>query len=236
MVSIKTMKKILTNNISKFIYISFGLVALSAVIYVIPSLDYNWLKILWNDFLAVIPLFCAMFAYKFFQDKRKAPTAIFLALWLLFFPNSPYMITDVKYSSGFDEGIYMDFATNGYNVNAWLLVFSITVAVVMGILYGMLSLYIVHTMLKKRFGKIANGAIITAVMLLSSFGVYIGRFARVNSWDIVRPAFLFDTIMQSMTSFMPVFVALMTITLIVIYLAFYYFAKIFSAKNVLAKP
>ena len=231
MVSIKTMKKILTNNISKFIYLSFALTLLSSVLYVISSRDYNWLKILWNDFLAVIPLFCAMFAYKFFHNKQKVLTIVFLALWLLFFPNSPYMITDVKYSSAFNDGIYMDYATNGYNVSAWLLVFSITVAVIMGILYGMLSLYIVHTMLKNRFGKIANGAIITAVMLLSSFGVYIGRFARVNSWDVVRPAFLFDTVMQSMTSFMPVFVMLMTITLIVIYLAFYYFVKIFSVKK-----
>lgn len=219
------MKKILTNNISKFVYISFALTVLSTLLYVIPSGDLNWLMILWNVFLAVIPLFCAMFANKFMQAKRKAPTVIFLALWLLFFPNSPYMITDIKYSSSFSGSVYMDYGTIAENINAWLLVFSIAVSVLIGIIYGMLSLYIVHTMLKKRFGMVANGAIITAVLLISSFGVYIGRFARVNSWDIVRPMFLFDTVMQSMTSFMPVFVALLTITLIIIYLIFYYLLK-----------
>ena len=88
-------------------------------------------------------------------------------------PNSFYILTDLFHlenmsngHSWFDLTLILSFAWNG-------------------IIFGILSIRKMEMLLKKAKGNLVSGFIICAVMWLNAFGVYIGRFLRFNSWDIL---------------------------------------------------
>ena len=64
-----------------------------------------------------------------------------------------------------------------------------------GLVLGFVSLYLMQSVVARMFGRLASWLFIAVVASLSSFGVYLGRFVRVNSWDIVtRPVKLYHGI------------------------------------------
>ena len=89
------MSEIFKNRYVKFICLSFVPVIASTLLYVISTYAYGWLMIIWNNFLAVLPLIFALLARKAYEAHKKPAFIILSALWLLFFPNAPYMITDI---------------------------------------------------------------------------------------------------------------------------------------------
>ena len=161
------MSEIIKKRYVKFISISFIPIVVTTILYVNPTGVYDWYKIIWNNFLAVLPLVFALFAKKAYESKKKIWFAALSALWLLFFPNSPYMITDIKYSHLFSESVYLDYAESGTNVFAWLLVINLALCVFIGVLHGMMSLHIMHEIVKKRFGS-AWGIVAVSVTILLS--------------------------------------------------------------------
>lgn len=107
-------------------------------------------------------------------DARWAMRAVLL-LWLLFFPNAPYLITDWKYLPGWTHEM-------------WYSVVMMTAFSLSGLLLSTISLYLVHTVVSMRAGKEMGWALALAAILLSGVGVYLGRFLRLNSWDLLyRP-------------------------------------------------
>ena len=57
-----------------------------------------------------------------------------------------------------------------------------------GMLLGFVSLYLVHAIVRHRFGPRPGWAAAVGTLALTSAGVYIGRFLQWNSWDmLVRP-------------------------------------------------
>ena len=140
------------------------------------------------------------------------------------------MMTDLKYTSYFKESAYLEYEKIGTNVTAWLIVLNLTVTVILGLLFGMMSMRIIHKIINKRFGKATGVAFCTITILLSSFAIYIGRYARVNSWDIVRPWFLIEKSLNSITAFTPVFILLFSIAIAMIYVLYCAFDK-FIIKN-----
>jgi uncharacterized membrane protein len=146
------------------------------------NLRYSYL--LWNLFLAWIPLLCAYGLRVWLRRGRwSAWQGIALSfLWLGFLPNSFYLISDFvhlqpTYEVGllFDAVMFMSFAFSG-------------------VLLGFTAIYIVEQELRKRFGTGQVWAALGCVFVLCSFAVYLGRFLAWNSWDvIVNPAgLLFD--------------------------------------------
>lgn len=127
----------------------------------------------WNLFLALIPLALAMLAALLHRSDRLA--FLFwpiLCVWLAFFPNAPYIITDLLHLKArpgvplwFDALLLFSFAFNGL----WL---------------GLISLRINHSILRERFGAIIGWIFASVSILLGGVGVYIGRFLRFNSWDL----------------------------------------------------
>lgn len=110
-------------------------------------------------------------------------------------------------------------------MTAWLMVLNLTVTVILGLLFGMMSMRIIHKIINKRFGKATGVAFCTITILLSSFAIYIGRYARVNSWDIVRPIFLIEKSFNSLSEFSPIFIALFCIATAMLYVLYYAFDK-----------
>ncbi len=133
--------------------------------------------LLWNLLLAWIPFAFALVVYDRYRRgvplARLAPAAL---IWLLFLPNAPYIFTDfIHLSAGPRSPLWYD--------GTVLSAFSWT-----GVLLGFVSLYLVHAVVRHRFGVLAGWATALAALTLTSAGVYLGRFLRWNSWDlIVRP-------------------------------------------------
>lgn len=225
------MKSVFLDSKAKFAYFSFIFIVVSTAMYTFYAKEPNWWYIVWNDILAVIPLFAAMLCKHFYDNKKNVFSVICGLFWLLFFPNSPYMITDLKYACYFSETTYLDFANNGLNIIAWLIVINLAITVFLGLLFGMQSLRIVHNIISNRLGKLFGIAFCTISILLSSFAVYIGRYARVNSWDIVRPWFLIEKAFNSFTTFTPTFILLFSIATAMLYVLYCAFDKLIINRN-----
>ena len=130
--------------------------------------------LVWNLILAWIPLVVALFAYD--RYRRRTPIARLapaFALWLLFLPNAPYIVTDfVHLSAASAAPLWFD----GIELSA----FAWT-----GMLLGFVSLYLVHAVARHRFGAPAGWLGAVCALALVSAGVYLGRVKRWNSWDLL---------------------------------------------------
>lgn len=133
--------------------------------------------LIWNLFLAWIPFGLAYLAYVLAWRRILLYFAIpvFALLWLIFFPNAPYILTDLQHLS-----------QGPSNVPLWydvilLIWFSWT-----GMLLGIVSLSLMQEIIRKRAGRRASWTFVLAVCALSSVGLYVGRFIRLNSWDILQ--------------------------------------------------
>ena len=72
-------------------FLSFGLIVLRVMV----TKQIGFLFLVWNLFLAFIPFFISSWLYLFKHRFSKITMLPFVALWLLFFPNAPYIITDI---------------------------------------------------------------------------------------------------------------------------------------------
>jgi len=134
--------------------------------------DFRFL--VWNLILAWVPLILALVVYDGYRRSGGLLwLAPFLALWLIFLPNAPYIVTDfVHLSASSHAPLWFD----GVELSA----FAWT-----GMLLGFVSLYLVHAVLRHRFGAPAGWLIVLFVLALASVGVYLGRVKRWNSWDLL---------------------------------------------------
>jgi uncharacterized membrane protein len=154
-----------------------------AVFRVYWTKNITYIYLIWNLFLAWIPLLIAYFLQRYnLRFPKKYSVLCFSSfLWLLFFPNSPYIITDL---------IHLD---SKFNVPLWfdaMMIFSFALT---GLIAGFLSLYFMHEILNKLFNKIVNWLLILMTLILTGYGIYLGRILRWNSWDIftnTRPLLL----------------------------------------------
>ncbi len=139
---------------------------------------------LWNLFLAWLPL---LFALGLRANLLKKPLSnwqnmLLFVVWLGFLPNSFYIMSDLIHlqSSGetsvlYDIAMMMSFVING-------------------LILGYISVWIVHHLMLKRLRASYAHTIIALVFLASGFAIYLGRYLRWNTWDILfNPAgLLFD--------------------------------------------
>jgi uncharacterized membrane protein len=129
-----------------------------------------FLGLVWNLFLAWVPLVFALLAIR---TRSGLLMALFTGLWLLFFPNAPYILTDIIHFYPRDHAPYW------YDL-VLILSFAWT-----GFLLGYLSLYILHKRVAKIFGPWVGWGFTLISLALGSFGIYLGRFERFNSWDLI---------------------------------------------------
>lgn len=145
--------------------------------------------LVWNLFLAVLPYFFSQLLLMLdYKKKYGILKYALLGLWLLFLPNSPYIITD-----------FIHLQNNGDNL-IWLDMLIIFVYALNGLLFGMLSMLDVYRFLSQKFEKRTANSLMIYICLLCGYGVYLGRFLRFNSWDLFTdPLSLFYNILKSLT-------------------------------------
>jgi uncharacterized membrane protein len=131
--------------------------------------------LVWNLFLAWVPLCSALALWYFSHYGRRTLflLLLFFAGWLIFFPNSPYIVTDLLHLEP------------RQNVPLWydlLLIFSFAWN---GLILGFTSLWIVQGVIEQMFGRATSWFVVVCTLAASGFGIYLGRFLRWNSWDVV---------------------------------------------------
>ncbi len=130
--------------------------------------------LVWNLFLAWVPYFWSLWALSLHQHAPRRWWALLLPglLWLLFFPNAPYLITDLIHLRQraaiplwYDLGMLMAFV--------WA-----------GCFLAVVSLNMMHQIIRDYVGSRWSWILVMAILGLCGLGIYVGRFFRWNSWDI----------------------------------------------------
>lgn len=195
----------------------------------VGNLDYGFL--LWNLLLAWLPLvFALLLCEQLAQSPRNRWRALSLGTaWLLFFPNAPYIFTDL---------IHLTTKLNGHY---WADMILILLCALNGSMLGFVSLYLMQSVVARRFSRITGWLFVAVVAGLSGVGVFLGRFLRLNSWDVIwRPGQFFQHFDNWMTdpfgSVVPyLFPALFAVFLFIAYVMFYTLTKL-PAVEKLTEP
>ena len=130
--------------------------------------------LVWNLFLALIPYLISTLLVVYHERIRHTALIILpILVWLCFFPNAPYILTDLfhlKQRPGvpywYDLALILFFAWNGLMV-------------------GYASLFDIQTVLSQRFNATVGWLVALTSLTLAGFGIYLGRYLRWNSWDVV---------------------------------------------------
>jgi len=135
-----------------------------------------YLFLVWNIFLAWIPFMISSLFIKM-KDKNKWKSALVFCCWLAFFPNALYIVTDL---------IHLEQESN---IPKWFDALILFSSAIVGLIMAFISLYRVEAFLSKSINRKLQAPFILAILFLGSFGVYLGRFLRWNSWDIISNPF-----------------------------------------------
>jgi len=159
------------SSLEKMLLLSVAFSMLLLTIRIIITHDLSYIFYAWNTFLAIVPV---LFSRKLSMHSAiRFKTIILLCGWLLFFPNAPYIITDILH--------YMERPP----VPFWYDLLIVMIATWNGLLLGFISLLQVEQFLAKNFKPFWVKTSIIVSLLLCGYGVYLGRFLRFNSWDII---------------------------------------------------
>ena len=145
----------------------------------------------WNLFLSWIPLIAAFIANNLTKRLGNIPVLLVLIslFWLAFFPNAPYMVTDLAH-------LTVDYDRDLTWHDTIMLFFYAEVS----LFNGLVSLYWIHQAWRQVFSRRTSTIMFLSSLPLAGFGVYLGRVRRMNSWDIIHePRLIFNHVLQSLT-------------------------------------
>ena len=140
-----------------------------------------FLWLVWNLFLAYVPYLLS--SWLTLRQRTRWRFLLLSAIWLLFIPNSFYILTDLfhlidcrspRVPAWFDLSLIFSFAWNG-------------------LLLGVLSVRQMEKLARPMVGAYWGGFFVYLVMALNALGVYAGRYLRLNSWDILTNPFQLTT-------------------------------------------
>lgn len=159
------------------------ILSLAALVYHLIRIQYSEavdFSLDWNLFLSWIPLLVAYGARVHSRAfPKQYPVTIFLSIvWLLFFPNAPYMITDLIHLS-------VDYGSNKTWHDAIMLYYYAQVSLI----NGLISMYWIHHTWIYVFGPKTGHILLFFSLPLAGYGIFLGRIGRWNSWDILHNPF-----------------------------------------------
>ncbi|MDN6967435.1 DUF1361 domain-containing protein [Oenococcus sp. UCMA 17063] len=213
--------------------LTIGLIFTYTVLVVVSIIFHKYIPLangyIWNIFLALLPLLCALLIDFLFYEKNSPVLSLLVGIiWLILFPNSPYMVTDLAHLNLYHVSYGLDISTLH---SAWFGVLFATFAIITGVLMGMLSFYTVFQIIREKFSSLTAWGFSIIVSLLAGFGVFLGRFPRFNSWDVIkRPSYLFKIALDQINSHTLGFVILFSTMTFALYWLFYLIFDV-SAKS-----
>ncbi len=165
--------------------VATGLCLALLAVRLVHTRTWGYVGLGWNLFLAWLPMLGALAAYNLYKRHSRPSwlvTAACASFWLLFFPNAPYLVTNILH---LHPAAVMPFWYDLMLVNA----FAWT-----GLFLGLVSLYLMQALVQRTAGRLASWLFVLVVSGLTGFGIYLGRFLRWNSWDLLLSPYpvLFD--------------------------------------------
>jgi uncharacterized membrane protein len=134
--------------------------------------------LMWNLALAWVPFIFAGLAYTLAWSRRALTYMLIVCaalVWLLFFPNAPYILTD-----------FLHLGSMGDIVPGWYDVLMLYWFAWTGLMLGIVSLYLMQEIVASFAGRPVSWVFVVVVSIAGSVGIYLGRFLRWNSWDLLR--------------------------------------------------
>ncbi len=161
-----------TRVIKRMIYVSLLFTLLMIAGRAVYTRQSYGLFLVWNLFLAWIPFAISIVLFEKSNVKKWVQYLLF-GMWLLFFPNAPYIITDFFHLQQRSPVPY------------WYDLLTMFWAAWNGLLMGFISLLYIEHFLRTKFSVKVVEKMVYFCIILCSFGVYAGRYLRWNSWDVI---------------------------------------------------
>ena len=163
---------------AQFVGVLLVSTAASLLLFTIDAIrnrDLEFSYLIWNLFLAWLPLLLAGWLVKVLKHKLWSSWEALAAsaLWLLFLPNSFYMVTDYIHLADVQR---VDILYDAVMFTSFVFV---------AMILGIASLFLVHEQFRKRFSALGSDVWLAGVFILCSFAIYLGRDLRWNSWDVL---------------------------------------------------
>ncbi|MEO3946618.1 DUF1361 domain-containing protein [Gorillibacterium sp. CAU 1737] len=143
--------------------------------------------LVWNLFLAWVPVAFQLLLAQLYTYRKSGIRTLGLLVtgagWLFFYPNAAYLVTDLlhvfaRYPVNPDRYFWHEQAF-------WTHLFALLLTAMIGLVISSYSLRAVHRLVRERMGAWRGALFAGVVLALSSFGIYLGRFLRLNSWDVL---------------------------------------------------
>lgn len=164
--------------------------------------------LIWNMILAIIPIFILKFEEK---TNRKWLKILAVLVWILFLPNAFYTVTDLIHIQNlkfyFFENPYAS-ATYVEDIAIWMEIVNLFLVSTFGFFAGLIN---VDKFIKRFENTWQKIAAIGVFSILSGVAIYIGRFLRFNSWDILNPFGLIKDVFEALNGFYIQFIILFSV-------------------------
>jgi len=130
--------------------------------------------------------------------SSKALAVVAGILWLLFYPNAPYIFTDFIHviNRSYLRAPPADWL--GLNALVWYDIIMNAAFAFFGHFAGLVSMWLIARVVRHAWGRVVSRGLILVAILLSGFGIYLGRFSRLNSWNVLSsPGLVVDEILEA---------------------------------------
>lgn len=172
------------NQVTKKLVLLTSLSITLVIVRIIKTDQFSFVFMFWNLFLAFIPYWISTYLLKH-KDLHLLNAVVSGFIWLLFLPNAPYMVTDLFH---FHKQPHLPI---------WYDLFLILSFAIIGMYLFYLSVLQMKDLVKIKFPKLYRPVVLILLFIAVSYGVYIGRFLRLNSWDIIHPVSLTKTCLST---------------------------------------
>lgn len=194
----------------KYILTIHALVAFFVMTILLLPTHFTFLA--WNVFLALIPFDLSLIIYAL-NPKYKWLSLPILFIWLIFYPNTIYMITDFAHLSAIGTDLFTTTQILNYSLLA--------TGIFLGVSMGLASARLILNTFFNHSSQLTKLLVFTGLSTLSSYAIYIGRYLRLNSWDLLLD---FQTVLVQMheafTSHAVVFIFIFTALQVFLMLVF----------------
>ena len=138
--------------------------------------QWDQLFLIWNLVLAWVPLPFSVAAYHMHTSRTRRGLLFLVcaSTWFVFFPNAPYITTDFVHLRS-EVPLFL-----------WIDVITIASYAWVGLCLGFCSLYLMQEIVASRLGRVAAWAFVLLMFAAASFGTFLGRFLRWNTWDLLH--------------------------------------------------
>jgi uncharacterized membrane protein len=205
-----------SSSFNQWLLCCFAFIAAMLIARVYISQNYRYVFLIWNLFLATVPYLISLTFRNYYRNKI---SFVFLFFgWLLFFPNALYILTDIIHLK------------SSATIPLWFDAILLFTASFAGLALAFASLNNTVRVLQKKFSALTTNRLAIVFIFFGAIGVYLGRFARLNSWDIIANPFQLLSVTGKVfiSAFTDFKTAVIILLLFLVNMLFWFFMKTMS--------